>query len=116
MNVEAIKDLLYRIADDELIIGHRNSEWTGIGPILEEDIAFSSMAQDEIGHAHSWYNMLNGLFGEKEPDIIAFHRTPEEFRSCYLVEHPITDYAFSLVRHVLYDIAEQVRLESLMKG
>ena len=49
MNVTAIKELLYKMADDLLIIGHRNSEWTGLGPILEEDIAFSSMAQDKIG-------------------------------------------------------------------
>ena len=48
MNTEAIKELLYKMADDLLIIGHRNSEWTGLGPILEEDISFSSMAQDKI--------------------------------------------------------------------
>ena len=46
-----IKDLLYRMADDSLVIGHRNSEWTGLGPLLEEDIAFSSIAQDKIGHS-----------------------------------------------------------------
>ena len=38
----AVVDLLYRLADDELIIGHRDSEWTGLAPILEEDIAFSA--------------------------------------------------------------------------
>ena len=46
-----LKELILKMADDALIIGHRNSEWTGLGPILEEDIAFSSMAQDKIGHA-----------------------------------------------------------------
>ena len=40
MNTIALKELLYKMADDLLIIGHRNSEWTGLGPILEEDIAF----------------------------------------------------------------------------
>ncbi len=49
MNEQALKDLLFRMADDLLILGHRNSEWTGLGPLLEEDIAFSSMAQDKIG-------------------------------------------------------------------
>ena len=49
MNTEALKDLLYKIADDQLILGHRNSEWTGFGPLLEEDIAFSSMAQGQSG-------------------------------------------------------------------
>ena len=114
MNTNAIKELLYRLADDELVIGHRNSEWTGLGPILEEDIAFSSMAQDEIGHAQAYYMILHELFDEKSPDIIGFQRKPEAFRSCHLVEQPITDYAFSLMRHFLYDYAEAVRLRDLM--
>jgi ring-1,2-phenylacetyl-CoA epoxidase subunit PaaC len=116
MNIEAIKDLLYRMADDELIIGHRMSEWTGIGPILEEDIAFSSMAQDEIGHAQAYYVILNELFGEATPDALAFGRKSAAFRCCQLVEFPIGDYAYSLVRHALYDLAESIRLESLTKS
>lgn len=116
MNFEAIKDLLYRMADDDLVIGHRMSEWTGIGPILEEDIAFSSMAQDEIGHAQAYYQMMHEFMGEAHPDQVAFNRKPEAFRSCQLVEYPIGDYAFSLVRHALYDIAETLRLEALMQS
>jgi len=116
INLEAIKDLLYRLADDELIIGHRNSEWNGIGPILEEDIAFSSMAQDEMGHAQAYYIMLNEIFGEAHPDQVAFNREEAKFRSCKLVEMPIKDYAFSLVRHFCYDMAEGVRLDSLRQS
>lgn len=116
MNFDAIKDLLYRLADDELIIGHRMSEWTALGPILEEDIAFSSMAQDEIGHAHAYYVLLHELLQEAEPDTIAFTRHAGAFRSCHLVEQPIGDYAFSLVRHALYDQAEAVRLAHLSKS
>jgi len=116
MNVEAIKDLMYRYADDELIIGHRNSEWTGMGPVLEEDIAFSSMAQDEVGHSQAFYILMHELMGEGHPDQVAFNRPPEQFRSCHLVEYPIGDYAFSLVRHFLYDLAEAVRLASLSRS
>jgi ring-1,2-phenylacetyl-CoA epoxidase subunit PaaC len=116
MRIEAIKDLLYRIADDDLILGHRQSEWTGIGPILEEDIAFSSMAQDEIGHAQAYYVILHELFGEANPDALAFGRKAGDFRCCQLVEYPIGDYAFSLVRHVLYDVAEGIRLEALTQS
>lgn len=116
MNIDAIKDLLYRLADDDLLIGHRQSEWTGIGPVLEEDIAFSSMAQDEIGHAQAYYVILNELLGEPHPDALAFGRKAGDFRSCHLVEYPIGDYAFSLVRHALYDIAESIRLEALTKS
>lgn len=116
MNFEAIKDLMFRIADDDLIIGHRNSEWTGIGPILEEDIAFSSMAQDEIGHAQAFYILLHEILGEATPDQLGFNRPAEQFRSCHLVELPIGDYAFSLVRHACYDVAESIRLENLRKS
>ena len=49
---------LLQIADDQLVMGHRNSEWTGLGPILEEDIAFSSVAQDQVGHALAFYEYL----------------------------------------------------------
>lgn len=101
-----------RIADDELIIGHRNSEWTGIGPVLEEDIAFSSMAQDEIGHAQVYYMLLNEMFGMEDPDQVAFNRPVNEYRCSRFVEQPITDYAFSLIRHFLYDHAESVRLKN----
>jgi ring-1,2-phenylacetyl-CoA epoxidase subunit PaaC len=115
MNTEALKDLLYRLADDDLIIGHRHSEWTGLGPVLEEDIAFSSMAQDQIGHALSYYTLLNNL-GEDVPDIIAFTRNASEFRSCQLTEQPNGDYAFSLIRHLLYDTAKHTRLQALVHG
>ncbi len=77
--MSGIKDLLFKMADDALIIGHRNSEWTGIGPVLEEDLAFSSMAQDKIGHAFALYTILHESFGEAEPDTLAFKRTEKEF-------------------------------------
>ncbi|MDX1905988.1 MAG: 1,2-phenylacetyl-CoA epoxidase subunit PaaC [Bacteroidia bacterium] len=115
MHIPALKDLLYRLADDKLIIGHRNSEWIGLGPILEEDIAFASMAQDEVGHAYVYYQLLHEL-GEAEPDTIAFARTAEAFRCCHLVEYPIGDYAFSLVRHFLFDMADKVRLAALSES
>ena len=116
MNFDAIKDLLLRMADDELIVGHRMSEWTGMGPILEEDIAFSSMAQDEIGHSQSYLIILHELLGEQHPDVVAFQRKPEDFTSCHLTELPNKDYAFSLIRHFLYDIAEGIRLDALRKS
>ena len=112
---EAVKNLLYRIADDELIIGHRNSEWTGHGPILEADIAFSSMAQDEMGHAQVFYDLLHQL-GETDPDRLAFGRKSREFRCASLVSLPKTDWAFSIMRQFLYDAAETVRLHALTES
>lgn len=115
MNTEALKELLYKMADDQLILGHRNSEWTGIGPLLEEDIAFSSMAQDKLGHSQALYQILNEL-GEADPDTIAFHRKATSFKNCQLVELPIGEYDFSLIRHFLYDLAEKIRFEMLTES
>lgn len=100
------------MADDLLIIGHRNSEWTGLGPILEEDIAFSSMAQDKIGQSQALFQLLHEL-GEQEPDTVAFTRQANQFHNCQLVELPNGDYDFSTIRHFLYDVADQLRFEML---
>src|SRR6186713_1328644 len=115
MNDAAIKDLLYRIADDQLILGHRNSEWTGFGPLLEEDIAFSSMAQDKIGQSHALYQILHQL-GEQVPDTVAFTRNANQFHNCIFVELPNGEYDFSLVRHFLYDTALAIRFDSLTRS
>lgn len=111
-HIEGLKEMLYKMADDQLIIGHRNSEWTGLGPMLEEDIAFSSMAQDKVGQSLALYELLNEL-GESEPDIVAFTRNDNQFHNCQLVELPIGEYDFSLVRHFFFDHAEALRFEML---
>ena len=108
----AVAELLLTLADDEFILGFWDSEWTGIAPMLEEDVATSSIAQDEIGHAKAWYEMLAALTGD-DPDRIAFGRAPEEYRHAALMNHPRTDWAFTVARRFLYETADAVRLESL---
>lgn len=116
MNTQALKDLLFRLADDDLIMGHRNSEWNAMGPVLEEDIAFASMAQDEMGHAQAYYILIEAM-GDKQPDQLAFGRAPAEFRSCHFVEVPNNgDYAFSLARQFYYAYAKEVRLKALERS
>ena len=115
MNNAALKELLYKMADDLLIIGHRNSEWTGMGPLLEEDIAFSSMAQDKIGQSYALYQMLHDL-GEQPPDIVAFTRNASQFHNCILTELPNQEYDFSLVRHFLFDTADALRWQMLTQS
>ena len=112
MNTEAIKDLLYRMADDELISGHQMSQWCGTAPLLEEDLAFSSIAQDKLGHALQNFKFLNEL-GETDPDSNGFRRSANNFKCCQMVELPIGDYAFSLVRQFLFDNAEFIRYQLL---
>jgi ring-1,2-phenylacetyl-CoA epoxidase subunit PaaC len=115
MKDAALKELLYKMADDQLILGHRNSEWTGLGPVLEEDIAFSSMAQDKLGHSLAFYGLLQDL-GEPDPDTLAFRRPAEAFRCCQFVELPIGEYDFSLIRHFLFDQAEAIRFSLLAQS
>ncbi len=115
MNNLPLKELLYKMADDQLILGHRNSEWTGFGPLLEEDIAFSSMAQDKVGHSLALYTLLNQL-GESDPDTVAFTRNANQFHNSILTELPNQEYDFSLIRHFLYDTAEALRFEMLTQS
>ncbi len=116
MNASACKDLLLRMADDELIIAHRHSEWTGLGPLLEEDIAFSSIAQDKLGHAQALYAIMHEHFGEPEPDTQAFMRNESAMKCCHFVELPNGEYDFSLMRHYLFDAAEFVRWTALTQS
>lgn len=115
MNEQALKELLYKMADDLLILGHRNSEWTGMGPLLEEDIAFSSMAQDKIGQSLALFTMLQDL-GEQAPDLVAFTRNANQFHNCQLVELPNREYDFSLIRHFLFDTADALRWDMLTQS
>src|SRR4051794_21172844 len=113
-NTKSLGTLLLALADDEFILGYRNSEWTGIAPMLEEDVAFSSMAQDEIGHARLFYEMLAELTGDSA-DRIAYGRQPHEVLSCQLMERPKGDWGYSVTRQFLYDTADHVRLEALSR-
>ncbi|MGH2684535.1 MAG: 1,2-phenylacetyl-CoA epoxidase subunit PaaC, partial [Actinomycetota bacterium] len=104
--------LLLSVADDELVIGHRHAEWTGWAPYLEEDLAFSSIGQDEMGHARLLYELAEPLAGS-DPDALALGRAPGEYRHAILCERPNRDWGFTLARHWLYDRADDVRLASL---
>jgi ring-1,2-phenylacetyl-CoA epoxidase subunit PaaC len=106
-------DLFLELADDELILGWRNSEWTGIAPFLEEDVAFSSIAQTEIGHARAWYELAAEGIGT-DADAIAFDREPDQYRSAPFVElRLVPDWAATIARHWLYETADAIRISDL---
>ena len=99
---------LLGLADDELIIGWRDSEWTGIAPLLEEDVAFSSIAQNEIGHARAVYELLSD-----DADALAFDRGVDEYRCAPLVELKLLDWAHTIARRWLYEVADEIRISAL---
>jgi ring-1,2-phenylacetyl-CoA epoxidase subunit PaaC len=104
-----VNELLLGLADDELVVGWRDSEWTGIAPLLEEDVAFSSIAQNEIGHARAVYELLSD-----DADALAFDRPLEEYRCAPLVELHLLDWAHTIARRWLYEVADEIRITGLM--
>ncbi|MCS6911212.1 MAG: phenylacetate-CoA oxygenase subunit PaaC, partial [Anaerolineales bacterium] len=108
----ALAEKLLALADDELILAHRNSEWTGHAPILEEDIALANIAQDELGHAMLYYELHCALAGGT-PDRLAFFREAADFRNVQLVELPKGDWAFTMLRQYLFDAYELALLAQL---
>ena len=109
--MSAREQQLLAIADDELFLGWRESEWTGIAPMLEEDVAFSSIAQNEIGHARALYQLVVGEDGDA--DALAFDRPLEEYRCAPLVELHLLDWAHTIARRWMYETADEIRLAAL---
>ena len=106
---------ILELADDELVIGWRDSEWTGIAPTLEEDVAFSSIAQNEIGHARALYEVAARRLGT-DADSLAFDRQPVDYRCAPLVELHLLDWAHTIARRYLYEEADRVRIRALKES
>jgi len=109
----AIEALLFAMADDEYVLADRYTDWQVRGPTLEADISIANVAQDELGHARLWYDLLED-FGYTEPELI-WERPYHEFRHATLVElaFPEGGWTDLLVRAYLYDTYEHLLLESL---
>ena len=114
MNEQDARSLL-EIADDELVLGWRDSEWTGLAPFLEEDVAFSSLAQNEIGHARALYELVAREHGTTA-DELAFDRAPDTYRCTQLVELRLMEWEKTIARHYLYETADGLRLERLKES
>lgn len=113
----ALVELLWSMADDEFVIGFMDSEWTGIAPLLEEDVAMSSIAQDELGHARALYELLAGVLDDgRDADALAYDREPAEYRHCRLLDLGRGDWADTIARRLLYELADEARLASIGDG
>ncbi len=122
---KALTELLYQLADDDFIISFRGSEWLGLAPHIEEDVAFSSITQNTMGHAFLYYQLLEDL-GEGEVDVLAHERSPEQRRNASYFEkrngegsyygEPWYDWALTIVRQFLYETMKKVKLEAAVKS
>ncbi len=113
--VAGVEALLRSMADDEFVIGFSDSEWTGIAPLLEEDIAMSSLAQDELGHAAALYGLLADVT-DGDPDALAYDREPADYRHARLLDHGRGDWAMTIARRYLYETSDAVRMGALVGG
>jgi ring-1,2-phenylacetyl-CoA epoxidase subunit PaaC len=114
---DALAELLLTMADDEFVSGFTDSEWTGIAPLLEEDVAISSISQDELGHARALYQLLAGVLDDgRDEDAIAYDRGPDAYRHARLLDHPRGDWASTIARRFLYELADEARLASIGDG
>ena len=113
----ALAELLLTMADDEFVSGFTDSEWTGIAPLLEEDVAISSISQDELGHARALYQLLVDVAADgRDEDALAYDREPHEYRHARLLDHPRGDWADTIARRVFYELADEARLASIGPG
>jgi ring-1,2-phenylacetyl-CoA epoxidase subunit PaaC len=110
------------LADNALILGHRNSEWTGHGPILEQDIALSNVALDLIGQARNFYQLaathINTSASQETltEDDLAYLRNPEDFRNLSLVEQPNGDWAKTMLRQFYFSTFQILQYENLIRS
>ncbi|MBM6619405.1 1,2-phenylacetyl-CoA epoxidase subunit PaaC [Bacillus suaedaesalsae] len=119
---EALTELLFQLADDDFIVAFRGSEWLGLAPHIEEDVAFSSISQDTMGHAAIFYKLLEDI-GAGDMDYLAHARQAEDRRNSIMLEEvngtgtylsePHFDWAFAVVRHYFYTQAKKIRIDSL---
>ena len=108
---------LLRLADDRLVLGHRLSEWCGHGPILEEDIALANIALDLIGEATLLLKLAGEVEGQdRSEDALAYFRDAVDYRNLLMVELPKGDFAFTIVRQLLFSVFSLRQMEALTKS
>lgn len=113
---EALVEVLLRLADDRLILGHRLSEWAGHGPELEEDLALANIALDMIGHASSLYSYAAEIDGKTDEDYFAYFRDDIDFKNIAFCELPRGDFAFTIARIFLFSAYSYFLYERLINN
>jgi ring-1,2-phenylacetyl-CoA epoxidase subunit PaaC len=131
---QSLIDYTLHLADNSLILGQRNSEWCGHGPVLEQDIAITNISLDLIGQARNFYQyaatLINNqrdakvsptaverdLEGTATEDSLAYLRKEREFRNCLLVEQPNNDWAQTILRQFFFSQYQYLLFEQLQNS
>jgi ring-1,2-phenylacetyl-CoA epoxidase subunit PaaC len=116
MNQSLINYTLH-LADNSLILGQRNSEWCGHGPVLEQDIAITNISLDLIGQARNFYQYAATLIGgDTTEDSLAYLRKEREFKNCLLVEQPNGDWAQTILRQFFFSQYQHLLFQQLQNS
>ena len=114
---EALVEYLLRLGDDRLVLGHRNSEWCGHGPVLEEDIATANIALDLLGQATLFLRLAGQVEGEgRDEDALAYWRDENRFTNLQMLELPRGDFGFTILRQCLFDAWSFHHLQELARS
>lgn len=107
-------EFLCRMGDNTLVLGHRVSEWCGVAPVLEEDIALANTALDLIGQTTLWLTLAGEVEDKgRDADALAFRRDVWDFRNLLLVEQPNGDFGQTMMRQFLFDAWHKAMLTAL---
>ena len=110
-------DYVLHLADNSMILGQRNAEWCGHGPVLEQDIALTNITLDLIGEARSLYQYAAELKGgDSTEDSMAFLRDVMQYRNTLLLEQKNTDWAYTITRQFFYDVFHYYLQEALVNS
>lgn len=111
---DALFQYLLRLGDNTLVLGHRVSEWCGVAPALEEDIALANTALDLIGQTQMWLGYAAEVESkDRNADELAFHRDVWDFRNLLLVEQTNGDFGKTIMRQFLFDAFNVLNLRAL---
>ena len=110
---------ILHLADDALIMSQRLSEWTGHGPVLEQDIALTNIALDFLGQSRMWYQYAASMMGDgATEDSLAMLRMEHEFKNHLLVELPNAipagrDWAFTVCKVFFFSAYQHALMQQL---
>jgi ring-1,2-phenylacetyl-CoA epoxidase subunit PaaC len=128
-----------QLADSTLLMGQRHSEWTGHGPVLEQDIAITNIALDYLGQSRNLYQYAATLYNnaseeekavmdkyiprlwksfhrELQEDDLAFLREENQFLNVLLTELPRGDWSFTVLKEFFFSAFQMIQYRQLQSS